>query len=61
MWMYVSTSPADSYTVKQHTRAVKVPQRQFVGDGKETQRIIQNVIDDNLEQYNQELIKTLKK
>ena len=49
-----------SYTVRQH-RAVNVPQRQFVGDGQDTQRIIKNVIDDNLEQYNQEIIKALKK
>ena len=50
-----------SYTVRQHNRAVNVPQRQFVGDGQDTQRIIKNVIDDNLEQYNQEIIKALKK
>lgn len=50
-----------SYTVRQHNRAVNVPQRQFVGDGQDTQRIIKNVIDDNLEQYNQEIIKSLKK
>lgn len=50
-----------SYTVRQHNRAVNVPQRQFVGDGQDTQRIIQNVIDDNLEQYNQEIIKALRK
>lgn len=50
-----------SYTVRQHNRAVNVPQRQFVGDGQDTQRIINNVIDDNLEQYNQEIIKALKK
>ena len=49
-----------SYTVRQHNRAVNVPQRQFVGDGNDTQRIIKNVIDDNLEQYNQEIIKALK-
>ena len=50
-----------SYTVRQHNRAVNVPQRQFVGDGQDTQRIIKNVIDDNLGQYNQEIIKALKK
>ena len=50
-----------SYTVRQHNRAVNVPQRQFVGDGQDTQRIIKNVIDDNLEQYKQEIIKALKK
>ena len=50
-----------TYAVRQHNRTVNVPQRQFVGDGQHTQRIIQNVIDDNLEQYNKELIKALRK
>ena len=50
-----------THTVRQHNRAVNVPQRQFVGDGQDTQRIIKNVIDDNLEHYNQEIIKALKK
>lgn len=50
-----------TYAVRQHNRTVNVPQRQFVGDGQDTQRIIKNVIDDNLEQYNQEIIKALKK
>lgn len=49
-----------THTVKQHMRTVKMPQRQFVGDGKETQRIIQDVIDDNLQQYNNELTKALR-
>ncbi len=51
----------NTYTVRQHTRAVNMPQRQFVGDGAETQRIIQGVIDDNVQRYNQELIKALRK
>lgn len=49
-----------TYTVRQHTRTINMPQRQFVGNGKETQRIIQTVINDNLEQFNQEMTKTLK-
>lgn len=49
-----------AYTVRQHTRTVNMPQRQFVGDGKETQRIILTVINDNLGQFNQEIINTLK-
>lgn len=49
-----------THTVRQHMRTVKMPQRQFVGDGKETQRIIQSVIDDNLQQYNNELTKALR-
>lgn len=50
-----------TYTVRQHTRAVNMPQRQFIGDGKDTRRIIQGVIDDNLAEFNQEMTKTLKK
>ena len=50
-----------SVTVKQHTRAMNVPQRQFVGDGEDTRRLIQGVIDDNVQRYNEELIKALKK
>lgn len=50
-----------TYTVRQHTRTVNMPQRQFVGDGKETRSIIQKVINENLEQFNQELIKALRK
>jgi len=49
------------YTVRQHTRAMNVPQRQFVGDGEDTRRLIQGVIDDNVQRYNEELIKALKK
>ena len=51
----------NTHNVRQHMRKVNMPQRQFVGDGQDTQRIIKNVIDDNLEQYNQEIIKALKK
>ena len=50
----------NTHTVRQHMRKVNMPQRQFVGDGKETQRIIQSVIDDNLQQYNNELTKALR-
>lgn len=50
-----------TYTVKSHSRTINMPQRQFVGDGKETRSIIQKVINDNLEQFNQEITKTLKK
>ena len=32
-----------------------MPQRQFIGDGKETQQLIKNVIDDNLQQFSMSL------
>ena len=37
-----------------------MPQRQFVGDGPDTRRIIKSVIDDNLQKYNNELTKALR-
>lgn len=51
----------NTHNVRQHMRKVNMPQRQFVGDGKETQRIIQSVIDHNIQQYNNELTKALRK
>ena len=40
------------YTVRAHQRKFNMPQRQFIGDGPDTQRIIKTVIDDNLKQFN---------
>lgn len=40
------------YTVRAHQRKFNMPQRQFIGDGPETQRIIRGVIDDNLKKFN---------
>lgn len=40
------------YKVRSHKRRFNMPQRQFIGDGKETQQLIKNVIDDNLKQFN---------
>ena len=39
------------YKVRSHKRRFNMPQRQFIGDGKETQQLIKNVIDDNLKQF----------
>ena len=40
------------YTVRAHQRKFNMPQRQFIGDGPDTQRIIKTVIDDNLKKFN---------
>ena len=40
------------YTVRAHKRKFNMPQRQFIGDGPETQCIIRGVIDDNLKRFN---------
>ncbi|MBD5230333.1 MAG: hypothetical protein HDS69_09940 [Bacteroidales bacterium] len=40
------------YTVRAHQRKFNMPQRQFIGDGPDTQHIIKTVIDDNLKQFN---------
>ena len=46
--------------VRAHQRRINMPQRQFIGDGPDTRRIIKSVIDDNLQQYNNELTKALR-
>lgn len=50
-----------TYQVKAHTRNFKMPQRQFIGDGKETTEIIKGVITKNLNDFNVQLSKLLKK
>lgn len=40
---------------------MNVPQRQFIGDGEDTRRIVGSIIADNVRQYNDELVKTLRK
>ena len=37
-----------------------MPKRQFIGDGKKTQAIIKDVIEDNLQAFNLSLTKFLK-
>ena len=51
----------NTHQVKAHTRKFKMPQRQFIGDGKRTQEIIKGVIIDNLKDFNVQLTKVLKK
>lgn len=48
------------YTVRAHQRKFNMPQRQFIGDGPETQRIIRGVIDDNLQRFNLHLTNFLR-
>ena len=48
------------YTVRAHQRKFNMPQRQFIGDGPETQRIIRGVIDDNLQRFNLHLTDFLR-
>lgn len=50
-----------TYNVRAHQRRFTMPKRQFIGDGPDTQRIIKNVIDDNLQQYNLTLKNFIKK
>ena len=50
-----------AYTVRQHQRSMAMPQRQFIGDGPDTQRIIRTVIDDNLNKFNLSLSSFLRK
>ncbi len=40
------------YNVRAHQRKFTMPQRQFIGDGPDTQRIIKAVINDNLSRFN---------
>lgn len=49
------------YTVRAHTRKFSMPERRFIGDGPDTQRIIRTVIDDNLKQFNISLTAFIKK
>ena len=48
------------YTDRAHQRKFNMPQRQFIGDGPETQRIIRGVIDDNLQRFNLHLTDFLR-
>lgn len=48
------------YTVRAHQRKFNMPQRQFIGDGPDTQRIIRGVIDDTLQRFNLSLTDFLR-
>lgn len=46
--------------VKGHSRNVAMPQRQFIGDGPQTRKIVQGCIERALRQFDQEIRKMLK-
>lgn len=48
---YRTSKKGKRYQVKSHQRRFNMPQRQFIGDGKETQQLIKDVIDDNLQAF----------
>lgn len=48
------------YKVRSHKRRFNMPQRQFIGDGKETQQLIKGVIGENLQQFEKSLAKFIK-
>ena len=50
-----------AYNVRAHQRRGTMPQRQFIGDGPDTRRIIRDVIDDNLQRFADELKQALNK
>lgn len=50
-----------SYKVRSHQRRFNMPQRQFIGDGQQTQNLVRTVIEDNLRKLNMSLIKFIKK
>ncbi len=41
-------------------KVITMPQRQFIGDGPDTQRIIREAIDRNLKQFNTQLTDFLR-
>ncbi len=43
------------HSVRAHQRRVSLPERRFIGDGPQTQKIIRNVIEDNLKDFNVKL------
>ena len=48
------------HRVKAHHRTLNMPQRQFVGDGKDTRKIINEVINKNLDKFAKQLENRLK-
>lgn len=50
-----------SYSVRSHTRQVSMPKRQFIGDHKEVQQAVQQIVTDNVTQFFDNLAKELKK
>ena len=50
-----------THNVRAHQRRGTMPQRQFIGDGPDTRRIIRSVIDDNVKRFAEELKQALNK
>lgn len=50
-----------TYTVRAHSRKFTMPQRQFIGDGPDTGRLVRSVIEDNLQKFNLSLTNFIKK
>lgn len=49
-----------TYAVKAHTQQFNLPQRQFIGDGKEVRAIVQQVVEDCVAEIDIELSKMLQ-
>lgn len=50
-----------SHVVKAHTRRMVMPQRQFIGGHPEVEKAIRGIIDDNVQQFFNQLAKTIRK
>lgn len=48
-----------TYTVKAHTRQFNLPKRQFIGDGEEVRKLVQQVVEDCVAEIDVELQKML--
>lgn len=51
-WKYMALMPVG--------RVLNIPERRFIGDGPDTQRIIREVLEDNLEKFNLQLTDFLR-
>lgn len=50
-----------SSRVRAHQRHADIPERRFIGPGKETDAIIEQVVNDNMQRFSDQLTKSLKK
>ena len=57
---YRRTKSGKTASVKAHMRRFDMPQRQFIGDGPDTRRIVQSVITDNVTNLANDLAKALR-
>lgn len=51
----------NTYNVKAHSRKFAMPQRQFLGDGKETRLIVEKIINENLQLFFNQFPKNFNK